>query len=232
MIPQTFQAFLMVEDAGGDGSGVTYVIYAFDAANLAGGTLFETLSASNATASAYGVGNVDISAAFTENGAGALRFQTAELDIANPVASPVSDAWTLEFSLYCPTSSIGGGGGSFIAGLGLEVAFDVTTQFSLYDYNATYPWSINLSSDAWNRVAIVFSKTLNYYAIYLAGTRVYLSDTVPLGPGSLSIDNFVFGHGGTMYNTGFPTYMDNLRISSGARYLLPTYTLPTLPFTS
>jgi hypothetical protein len=232
MIPQTFQAFLMAQEVDGDGSGVTYVIYDFDVSNMAGGTLFETLSASNASILYYGANTVDTSAAFTENGAGALRFQAQQMEVTNPTASPTSDAWTVEFSVYCPASSIGGGGGSFIQIPNLEVAFGVTAQFDIIDYNVVYPWSVLLTLNAWNRLAFVISKTLDYYAVYLDGTRVYLSDATPIAPGGWTIDNFVFGHSGTMFNTGFPTYMDNLRISTGARYLLPTYTLPTLPFTS
>ena len=240
MIPQTFQAFLMVEDVGGgEGSGTAIVIFDFETFTVS--SVAEIQSGTNYNMT-WASGQVYPSSAFSEYGTKSLLFITQEAALNTDAQLPATTFidFTLEFSAYIDT-----GGEGLILLINRFLGSSGEANISLFEtFVGSGIWTVTvyqegigtvISYDApivngvWIKFALVVNKTDDVVSLYIQGTRVDTTDASIFSAEAYPLASLVWGQGGALFTSA--TYMDNYRFSQGARYINATYTLPIGPFT-
>lgn len=244
MIPQTFQAFLMVEDVA-TAAVTKEMLFGFQTA-----TATEAIEEiSSITCPGLLATEVYRTSAFAEYGTYSIGLETGELSLNPAVPATTSKNWTIEWSML----RVDYGAGVFGGGPAIEInsgadgfqitadliydplpPFDPFPAIVIQDGAGSLPTALvsdAMTPSTWVKFALVLDKDANTLNLYQAGSLV---DSVPATSFSgtpWAIVSARFGHAGALYNSGTPFYLDNILISAGVKYTGASYTLPVGPFT-
>jgi hypothetical protein len=209
---------------------------------LLNGDTLADLSSSPKTVTAYG--NTQISTANKKYGTGSIYFDGTGDHLTIPYNSNFDfgtgdftvEAW-INFSNLLVTYPVvfglgrGANGGGPYSAWSIRV---VNNAFEFYRYDGTTEYHYNTGytplANQWYHVAVV--KTSGTLKIFVDGTSYY-SNTVSTSFSSINTDPIYIGYqyyGASPYDTYFPGYIDDLRITKGIARYTSNFTPPTAAF--